>query len=380
MSDLPSIPDDAVNKCLKKKNYNRPFKRHNRPFRDVDNHGKNGQSTPDKRTRLSSNTCCRICQLNVEGLSYEKREILSNLTKDNNIDILALQETHVTAENAQRLIIPGLELIAFVGHEKYGLATYVHPRLKSVTKIKEINDDNFSIAIMINELTIVNVYKPPNVNWEIKVLEPYNHPAIYVGDFNSPHSEWGYRHSLNNGDQLYEWATLNDMHLVFDPKQGGSFFSARWRRPTNPDLCFVTRGKSNNPIPTNQQYLPIFPRSQHCPIITEVGISFPNIQSAPLPRWNLQKANWYMYTKHIENFVHRIPSSIKNYNRFIGLIKSAAKRAIPRGYRKNYIPCWNSNCKNLWQQHQTAKTYEEAQDTADMLIDTLGGGKKETVA
>lgn len=122
------------------------------------------------QTRLSPNNNYRVCQLNVESISAKKREFLSKLIKQHNIDVLALQETHVTVENSKRLLIPGLELIAYVGYDKYGLTTYVHPRLKPTTKIKEISSDRLSIAITIDHLTVVNVYKPPAIDWDNHVI------------------------------------------------------------------------------------------------------------------------------------------------------------------------------------------------------------------
>jgi len=37
-----------------------------------------------------------------------------------------------------------------------------------------------------------------------------------------------------------EWASANDLHLTHDPKQPGTFWSARWKREYNPDLGWVT--------------------------------------------------------------------------------------------------------------------------------------------
>lgn len=78
-------------------------------------------------TRLSSKHNIRICQLNVEGRSSAKREILAKFVKDHNIDVLALQETHVQENYSNRLLIAGIELIDYVGHGKFGIATYIKP-------------------------------------------------------------------------------------------------------------------------------------------------------------------------------------------------------------------------------------------------------------
>ena len=36
------------------------------------------------------------------------------------------------------------------------------------------------------------------------------------------------------------------------------------------------------------------------------------------------------------------------YQDFFNIIKKAAKKTIPRGYRNNYIPCWNAECESLY--------------------------------
>ena len=36
------------------------------------------------------------------------------------------------------------------------------------------------------------------------------------------------------------------------------------------------------------------------------------------------------------------------YQDFCNIISSAAKRSIPRGCRNNHIPCWDSECENLY--------------------------------
>ena len=36
------------------------------------------------------------------------------------------------------------------------------------------------------------------------------------------------------------------------------------------------------------------------------------------------------------------------YQDFCNTIKKAAKKTIPRGYRNNYIPCWDAECEALY--------------------------------
>ena len=36
------------------------------------------------------------------------------------------------------------------------------------------------------------------------------------------------------------------------------------------------------------------------------------------------------------------------YQDFCNTIKKATKKTIPRGYRNNYIPCWDAECESLY--------------------------------
>lgn len=50
-----------------------------------------------------------------------------------------------------------------------------------------------------------------------------------------------------------------------------------------------------------------------------------------MPRWDLHKTVWFECTKYVEANINQIEPMPDNYGRFINLIKSAAKKAIPRG-------------------------------------------------
>jgi len=51
----------------------------------------------------------------------------------------------------------------------------------------------------IDNVTIINVYKPPNVKFEDPPVKLFNHPAVYIGDFNSHNNDWGYDQNDDNG-------------------------------------------------------------------------------------------------------------------------------------------------------------------------------------
>jgi len=66
-------------------------------------------------------------QLNVEGLSAAKREVISSIAERQKIDVICLEETHVDKTN--RFSIAGFDLLAYSLHAKYGRATYVRDNI-----------------------------------------------------------------------------------------------------------------------------------------------------------------------------------------------------------------------------------------------------------
>jgi len=343
------------------------------PANTVTTH-KNGlyQGQPDFRN-IGSVLC--ICPFNIEGLSRPKAECISKLLIHHKVDILALQETHVEdLENSARGNIPGYRLVDAVGHRAYGIATYVRQDIENVSLThKSCDDDIFVLAIKVSETTVVNVYKPPNVQWPDNVLPAFQQPTIYVGDFNSHHSQWGYSVDDNNGMDLATWAEANNLSLVFNCKDASTFYSARWRRGYSPDLCFCSCDRSSKPLMTGRKVLGAFPHSQHRPVLIAVGIQIPLVRSFPRPRWNFNKANWEAFTSSLENTIRFIPPSMSNYDRFAKMVLSAAKKNIPRGFRKDYIPGWSQECEDLYKDFSSTGN----QETADLLLQNLDKARRD---
>ena len=77
------------------------------------------------------------------------------------------------------------------------------------------------------------------------------------------------------------------------------------------------------------------------------------VPSMPVKRWNFRKANWSHYIALTNKFAKTLlpPDSLDvnaAYQGFCNTIKKAAKKTIPRGYRNNYIPCWDAECESLY--------------------------------
>ena len=115
---------------------------------------------------------------------------------------------------------------------------------------------------------IVNIYKPPNIQWPQNVLPVYDDPCVYTGDMNCHNTLWGYNYNDKNGDDLLDWSINNGMELIFDPKDKKSFYSKAHQTETNPDLCFASSSLMNK---IKRNIIGDFPRSQHRNIIITIG-------------------------------------------------------------------------------------------------------------
>jgi len=151
--------------------------------------------------------------------------VKSSLLQDYKVDILLLQETHVTQNSAQsRSRIPGYKVITTIHHEKYGISACGLQSIKAEEIEKILEPDNIHrSAIKVGNLTIVNVYKPPETHWSNPPLPQYSHLAIIIGDFNSRHTDWRYVGNNKVGEVISTWLHDTDLHLLFDPKEPGTF-------------------------------------------------------------------------------------------------------------------------------------------------------------
>jgi hypothetical protein len=141
-----------------------------------------------------------VMQLNVEGLSAAKRDIIASIATKQKVDVICLQETHLDTDKSSQFSICGFDLLSYALHAKHGRATYVR---SSLIDCSAISSHPFCDTVRVGDFRIANIYKPPSENWSSSTLPPLlPHPAIYIGDFNSHHPDWGYDAENSDGNQL----------------------------------------------------------------------------------------------------------------------------------------------------------------------------------
>ena len=257
-----------------------------------------------------------------------------------------LQETHCETE---KQTIPEFTLAAHILNKQHDLATFVRQDIEWCLETQSEDDSQLEwLAVKFQDVTIISVYKPPPTRLtRASSLSVVNHSCIYAGNFNCHHTEWGYSKSHNDGTCLVEWASTN-LTLLYNSKEPDSFHSACWNSGTNPDLAFAS-STEDQPSPT-RRVLEKFPRSQHWPsLITPVPL-VASTSSKPVRQWNFRKADWDKF-KLLTNKATRILPPLDNtgldiaYKAFCSMLTNAAKQSVPRGYQKNYIPCWDEECQ-----------------------------------
>uniref|UniRef100_H3AHW7 Endonuclease/exonuclease/phosphatase domain-containing protein n=1 Tax=Latimeria chalumnae TaxID=7897 RepID=H3AHW7_LATCH len=305
----------------------------------------------------------RVLQLNVEGLSAAKRTVMNDLARRYNIDIICLQETHISMDEASRYKLDGFDLLNYVPHGRHGRATYVRANIMDAISLESTN---FCDVIQVGGYQIANVYKPPSMSWNEQVL-----PILPVGDFNNHHTDWGCSEMDADGELLVDWASKNDIVLIHDAKQRGTFHSARWSWDYSPDLCWVST-LDRQPLPVTCLVPDNFPHSHHRPSFIHIGLQLLIVRSSNKLQWNFRKANWEKYTDTLEQSIIVIPSCNIPIDEAYRAIFKAAGAAIPHGYRPVYIPCLNAECEALLKQYELSRD----PDLADHVIESLDEARR----
>lgn len=318
-----------------------------------------------------------VFQLNVEGLTTAKMEVIYHLADSHKVAAVLLQETHRDSDNILKL--PGFQLAGSTHSKQHGLATFVRNNLSWTATGQSPPGSSIEwLSTKVQTTTVVNVYKPPPSMLTMASLPPAPAPAIYAGDFNCQHIDWGYSHTTPNGEILSQWASSANALLLFDPKEPPSFFSARWNTHTNPDLAFVVWHTAQKP---ERRVLDRFPRSHHRPSIIKVPSLVQPVVGKPVRRWNFRKANWQSFTEETEKASFCLPDPDNadvdaGYAAYCRVLLGAARKTIPRGFNTNYIPGWDGECSHLLHVHQQASSREEVEESATVLLQKLDATRR----
>ena len=153
-----------------------------------------------------------ILQLNIEGLTASKMNVLHQLAMQFEALVILLQETQCT--DAEKLVLLNYLLAASSLSRKHGLATFVHERLRYT--LLDQSPPTSEIEWLC--VDVVNVYKPPLTRLRTLDLPVFPHPCLYAGDFNCRHADWGYDDNSPDGECLAGWASINCLPSYIMPR------------------------------------------------------------------------------------------------------------------------------------------------------------------
>jgi exonuclease III len=87
--------------------------------------------------------------------------------REENVNVIAVQ-THATSEDnlRRRENMPDYSLIEVVHSNVHGIATYAKTSILTCRVLfQDHSQDVHTLAVEVDGIVIVNVYKPPSANW-----------------------------------------------------------------------------------------------------------------------------------------------------------------------------------------------------------------------
>ncbi|KAH7943195.1 hypothetical protein HPB52_006291 [Rhipicephalus sanguineus] len=188
----------------------------------------------------------RIWQWNCR--SYRPRYAsLQEFVKQDPPDLIALQETNT--ENVR--------LLGYNAHVQTKRTAILTKKNLTVHELEPVNTPIEHTVIEViperkshKSLIVASVYSPPKdqlPDFDLFVRElkkrADGHQVVILGDFNAPHTAWGYHTTTKKGARVHDTAQQHRLTLWNDPLQTtrvGNSVS----RDTNPDLTFTLNVRS----------------------------------------------------------------------------------------------------------------------------------------
>ena len=321
-------------------------------------------TTAEFKTGKASKPVLSILQWNCDSLR-SKAEELKIFLQDKKVDIFVLQETKlIPADKTPKF--PGYTVIRqdrpqLKGKEKNrggGVLTGIKddvPFRRVKMNLKVIEDtitESITIEVPTHDgrkIRVTNVYIPPIRNTardnrtEVFNLRkwPSTEYDLYLGDMNAHSSLWDDNwegKSDARGEKLENWIAkgmtcLNDGQPTHILRATGSL-SAPDTSLAHPSLIDKTTWEVHAEL-----------GSDHKPITIKIGDAFSKLESPPVYKWKLDKADWSAYTEAIETTMppideldsmktHRVEETIRK------TILKAAGSHVKKKKITNGAKCW----------------------------------------
>lgn len=301
--------------------------------------------TPKPRTNLP----LKIIQWNV-GSIRTKKDYLIFLSNEYNPDVLFINETWLKAEHSFHL--RGYKVIREDRDDGYG---GIASLIKSDTSFRRVVVNNSYlpnkfqyIAIQVSNVTLINVYCPPDSNiypktWE-RFVKSFFGQIIILGDLNAHHPDWDTSPTNRSGRTIH--STLDDVNLIV--MNDGT--PTRFRHSETSHTSAVDLGLCSPALAQVATWAVLRDpgHSDHFPIQCTVRNQMPHSVERPcIPKRQTAKANWELYRETLAANSNTLCTSA-TYADFEHAVNTAADISIPTAKpvssHKISVPWWDAEC------------------------------------
>ena len=238
-----------------------------------------------------------------------------------------------------------------------------HPE---VQRSEKADTEYITVKLILPDrnLTICNLYSPPNKAINLQILQPTSEDWMIVGDFSSHFPSWGYPSIDAKGEEVEHWIVSNRLVLINTPTDPPTFYSRVWKTTSTPDIAIATDNiQKIAKREVSEQHGGSDLKSVILTIVKQANTSAGKIP----PSWNYKKADWKhfreltdIYTKSITFSKHSVNKNAFNFN---SAVLKAAKESIPRGRRHDYKPYWNNTLEKSHKELSEAREEMERNPT-----------------
>ena len=85
------------------------------------------------------------------------------------------------------------------------------------------------------------------------------------------------------------------------------------------------------------------------------------------------KADWSHFSEEPDDLIGLIPPKSGNYDRFVAMVNAIGKKHTLRGFRKEYILCWQEDAESLYEKFMDSGH----QASAEEILKSLDKARRE---
>jgi len=302
----------------------------------------------------------KIISWNAHSLQAHPRELKHYLSKTRKLpDIICVQETWLKADS--KFEIPGYsrEMKCRKDTRGGGVATFILNEIKYLVDGMPSDVEGLAIKIQTNgtELTIVNLYLPPNADVSAatisEILGKTN--VIICGDLNAKHPLWGASEEDERGKFLSEIIENNRLVVL---NTGCGTFLKQDGNYSHLDVAFASHRLAAK---CNWEVLDSTWGSDHLP--TKITYNeLPDMEQVNFEKWNFKKADWLHFkaqSKMLVTVSLLKPSVEESCDSITKAIIDVATQSIPKTKpsrnNKRMVPYWNDECTSAVKQKEAAR-------------------------